>query len=118
MKKNDFILIGCMILIAFAASVFWFFIETDEDAKVVVTVEGKSYGSYLLKEDTQINIKGTNILRIKDGQADMIDADCPDKLCVHQKPISKAGESIICLPHKIIVTIENNDTQKIDAISD
>ncbi len=117
MKKNDFLLIISIIFISCIVSVYWFLKETDEDARVVVTVDGEVYGSYLLNEDREIDICGTNRLSIKDGRADMIDADCKDKLCVHQKAISRDGESIICLPNKIIVTIEDDDTKGIDAIS-
>ncbi len=118
MKKNDIILIGCLLLIAGVASLFYVFVNTDENAKVVITIDGQTYGTYLLKKDTTIDIEGKNTLRIKDGQVQMLDADCKDQICVHHKPISKAGESIICLPHKLIVTIENEDSQELDAVSD
>jgi hypothetical protein len=35
----------------------------------------------------------------------MTQADCPDKLCVHQKAISATGETIVCLPNKVVVEI-------------
>lgn len=62
------------------------------------------------KDDT-IEIKNgdgdvTNTLVIKGGVADMTSADCPDHLCVKQKAISKEGESIICLPNKVVVTVK------------
>lgn len=49
--------------------------------------------------------KGANLVVIKDGIANVTDADCPDKLCVHQGEINSVGQSIICLPHKLTVTI-------------
>ena len=54
-----------------------------------------------------------NTLVINGGKASIVSADCPDKLCVHQQEISKAGESIICLPHKLVVRIEG--TGEVDA---
>ena len=36
----------------------------------------------------------------------MSDADCPDKLCIHQGRIHKNGQWIICLPNRVAVTIE------------
>ena len=49
---------------------------------------------------------GYNILQIRDGKADMISADCHNHDCVNHRPISKDGENIICLPHKIVIQIE------------
>ena len=48
----------------------------------------------------------------------MISAKCPDKLCVQQKAISKSGESIICLPYKIVVRVEGaKDASDYDSIA-
>ena len=48
----------------------------------------------------------TNTLEIRDGCADMTDADCPDKICVNQKAVSRPGETIVCLPNKVVVEVE------------
>ena len=47
----------------------------------------------------------------------MEEADCPDLLCVHQKAISKEGESIICLPNKVVVTIRGGEETELDAVT-
>jgi len=36
---------------------------------------------------------------------DVIEADCPDKICVKHTNIKNAGETIICLPHKLVIEI-------------
>ncbi|MBQ9155690.1 MAG: NusG domain II-containing protein [Eubacterium sp.] len=46
-----------------------------------------------------------NILKIEDGRVSMVKADCPDKICVDHKPIRNVGETIVCLPHKLVVEI-------------
>ena len=46
----------------------------------------------------------------------MIDANCPDKLCVKQKSISKNNENIICLPNKVIVEVESEENSEYDAV--
>ena len=53
-----------------------------------------------------------NLISFLDGMVVMEAADCKDQICVHHKPISLKGESIICLPHKIVVEFasgENTD---------
>ncbi|CCZ53222.1 putative uncharacterized protein [Clostridium sp. CAG:75] len=44
-------------------------------------------------------------------------ADCPDKICVHHKGIRSNGETIICLPHKVIVTIQSSKTGDLDGVA-
>ena len=118
MKKNDFLLIFIVLVVALSAYGLQLMKGTDDSASVVVSVDGEQYGTYALNEDQVIEINDTNTLTISGGSADMTDADCPDKLCVHQKAISKTGESIICLPNKIIVTIEDGEEAAVDAVTD
>ena len=47
----------------------------------------------------------------------MIDATCPDHICVNQKEISKTGETIVCLPNKVIVEIKGADSSELDAVT-
>ena len=90
----------------------------------ILYFEFRISGRYLLSEEQEIEI-GTeqdgknvhNTLRIQNGSADMIHADCPDQLCVNQRAISKVGETIVCLPHKIVVEVEGENKSDFDAIA-
>ena len=46
-----------------------------------------------------------NTVVIRGGRASVVDANCPDKLCEGMGSVSKAGETIVCLPHKLVVTV-------------
>ena len=48
---------------------------------------------------------GANVIRIKDGQAYMIHSDCPDHTCERTGKIRYVGQTIVCLPNKVTVTI-------------
>ena len=48
---------------------------------------------------------GECILIIKDGEAYMQEADCPNQICVHHSPVSHKGETIVCLPNRVIIEI-------------
>lgn len=125
--RNDIILISVIAIISVALLLVWKLVylkgqNADSDAFVKVTVDGRVYGTYPLSKDDTIEIKNvdgdvTNTLVIKDGVADVTAADCPDHLCVKQKAISKEGESIICLPNKVVVTVKSNTKSDIDSIS-
>jgi hypothetical protein len=46
----------------------------------------------------------------------MASSDCHNQVCVEHAPISHSGESIICLPHKLVVTIKGGKEAEVDAI--
>ena len=121
-KKADIIL--TIIIIAVAVSVFVIYNLVSGgfgkafNGEVVITVDGEEFGRYELMKDQEIKIGNTNKAVIKDGYVDMVWADCPDKLCVNHISINKAGNSIICLPNKVVITIENTaDKSEIDTLA-
>ena len=114
MKKRDYILIGCILLVAAVCAGF-FLLTGKEAQEAVVTVDGV-YGTYSLAKDQTIEIQDGNRLRIQNGQAKMEWADCPDQLCVHQKAISRTGESIICLPNQVVVSVQGSKESELDGI--
>lgn len=86
------IFIGALLGICLIVLGVWYFAGGKQGALVVVTREGEVYGTYSLSQPQTVKLKfqrkTTNVLVIRDGKADMKEADCPDKLCVHQKAIS------------------------------
>lgn len=106
--KNDFLLI-CFILCV-ALGVFVLFKNTLKNGKTaVVKVDNEVVFSADLGEDCSQKItteNGYNIIEIKDGAVRVKEADCRDKICVNHRPISKTGETVVCLPHKLVVEIE------------
>jgi hypothetical protein len=120
--KHDLIFIGTLLILCFVVlGVFCFFYH-EKGSEVVVTVDGVTYGTYSLSYDQTIEIcdsdgNVTNILVIHDGKADMTEADCPDKLCVHQKAISVEKENIVCLPNRVVVTVMGNPDDGLDGFA-
>lgn len=113
--KNDFVLAGLLLMAALAFFLFQRFIFKEKGESVTITQDGTNIGQYSLQENKTIPLEsqnGYNLLVIEDGSARMVEADCPDKLCVKQRRISNAGESLICLPHKLIVTVDGNRQSK------
>lgn len=118
LKKKDVVLIIVIICVAVGAYLLHHVLKDTGSGDAVVKVKGVIEGTYSLSEDQEIPInEGSNVLEIRNGKADMIDADCPDQLCVHQKAISLNGESIICLPNKIIVEVRSQKDSKLDAVT-
>jgi len=107
-KKKDILFIAAVLAVAFV-----FFLYNQQKASyggrwIIVTVDGKEYGTYSLEVDNEINIKterGYNKLMIQGGMAYMAEADCPDQYCVDKGKINKNGESLICLPHRVVAEV-------------
>lgn len=118
MKRLDLILIAGVLVLA--GILYLVFLGSAEDGgKAVITVDGQVVRELPLGEDAIYEVEtpeGYNIVEIKDGWADVIDADCRDGLCTDQKHVRKTGETIVCLPHKMVVTIEAGEENTVDAV--
>lgn len=109
--------------IVLAALLIWGcfqFINSGRADLVFVLQDGEQVAAYPLSEDRTAIISYDeneyNLLMISGGTAFVSDADCPDRLCVSQKAISRKGESIICLPHKLVILIDSEEVGEVDAI--
>lgn len=117
MKKRDIILIASILIVAIA---FFLIVELtkEEGAGVTVKVDGVKVAEYSLSKNGTYPLNGgTNILVIENGKAYLTDANCPDKLCVHQGKISRTGETITCLPNKLTVTVYGAAQNDVDLVS-
>ena len=84
--------------------------------RVVISLQGKTYAEAPLEQDAQISVDEKLTVIIQGGVVSVTDAICSDLLCEKHKPISRGGESIVCLPSKISVSIEGKVT--LDAIAE
>ena len=120
MKKHKFDIIIVISLI-FVAAVSWIIINNIYQSKgsyIEIIVSEKVKDTLPLDKDTEYRVAEKdfmNVIKIKDGQVYMEAADCPDELCVKQGKISKNGQSIICLPHKVVVRVVSADDSDVDA---
>lgn len=116
-RRNDYILIGVLLLISFLLAVYYWLGVASDGERIIVQIDGQQVAAYDLKEEQEIELnQGSNILEIRDHTAKMKSANCPDKICVHQKEISRKGESIVCLPNKIVVYVSDGAESEFDAI--
>lgn len=109
MKNGDIILL-IVLFVAIISSVLFIFLKP-KAVECVVYENGTERYRYPLNEDLTVMIPTGddhyNILEIKDGKANVAQADCANQICVHTAPISKVGDSIICLPHKLSFILES-----------
>lgn len=120
MKKWDKIIIVSLLLLSFVPHMLFGILQSGDyhQTYAVVTVGGKPYmrvpltGQKGLKEYSIETEYGSNLIRIENEQVAIIEADCPDKICIEPGFISKPGQSLICLPHKLYVEIEGVSTDE------
>lgn len=116
MKIGDKILIVALVILSIALT---FFINRNsilsDNAYVSVQVDGNEIkkiqlADNLIGETYRIETDhGYNIIEIGDRRVRVIEADCKDKIDVKQGWISKPGETLVCLPHKLVIEIINED---------
>lgn len=109
--RNDLILIGSIVLLS-AVVFLVFFLTGSRGREVSVQIDGREVERYSLSEDIHTVINSGsgndqyNVLQIKDGKASVIGANCRDGICEQHIPISNEGETIVCLPHKVVIVVE------------
>ena len=125
-RKKDLIFIFSILIFA----VFLLLIQRvygnaqDEADMVKITVDQKLYGTYDLNKNQTITIQndfGINTIQIQNKDVWMEEADCPDGYCKEQGHISKNKQTIVCLPHKLVVEIsddsEKSESDSVDIIA-
>jgi hypothetical protein len=79
--------------------------------RVTVEVGGKVWGTYDIPTDGEEIIRidaGSgryNIMMITQSGVKIQEANCPDQICVTWGYISRPGQTIVCLPHKVVISI-------------
>ncbi len=118
--KRELIAILILIFVVLSIFVCVRFFVGDKGKYVKVYVNNKLEKILKLNKDQKYLIEtknGYNLLIIKDRKARVLDSDCPNQICVNKGSISKNDESIICLPHHVVVTIESSEPSKVDAVA-
>ena len=120
-NKGDVIIYTLVLTLLVASFFVWGSALGDVGDFAIISVNGHEEMRLPLSVDAEKTVEGFAGLNcticIKDGAASVTEADCPDKLCVDHSPISRSGESIVCLPARITVTISSSEGSTIDGVA-
>lgn len=114
--RVDLIVIAALLILA---GVLYLLLNSSrkEGGVAVVRVNGVETERHSLTVEGTFSLNGgSNVLTIADGQAWLIEADCPDHLCVKQGKIHYTGQVITCLPNRLTVTIEGGESNGVDLV--
>ena len=128
MKKGDFYLIAVILLLVTSLTVVNEWIKySNESVQGVVSakimLDGEVYREVELTGKSELieirTPRGYDLLKVYNNGIQVIESDCPDKICMSYGLIDKVGETIICLPNRMIVEIVvGEETEStIDAVS-
>ena len=109
LRKSDLLLLAGLLTFALISFFLLALFTEGKGTTVNITVDGKPYLSLPLAEDCEFSvhgIAGDNHIRIRNGSVTVTAADCPDLICVRHAPICNAGERIVCLPNRVVVSID------------
>ena len=111
--KRDIMLIATLIIVCAAVFLIINFVVKKDGITAVVKVDGNIVYMLPLDKNASVIVEGyqggSNTVVIENGTVYMKDADCPDKLCEKTGKISKNGETIVCLPHRVVVEIQGGE---------
>lgn len=112
--RNDVILVTVILIIAVTVLLFINGTKVTGD-RVVVKIDGEETEVYSLSENIEFEIKtgknneNINVVVIENGRVRVTEADCPDGICKDYRPISYVGQTIVCLPHKVVIEIVGDE---------
>lgn len=120
MKPLDLVIILLLILLSFLPLVIFGYQQgqvaaNENETLAVLRVNGKELKTFDLSDAKKtytykyVDEDGDyNLIEVSDGKIRVKDTNCGDLICVRRGWISKKGESIVCLPHKLVIDIQSS----------
>ncbi len=103
-----------LVLLVLVGLTIYFALAPRDGAFAEIYVDGKLYKRVSLSNDTTIQLEHLTV-EVANGKVRVIDADCPDKICEKRGTIGKVGQSVVCLPNRVVVKITGKS--EVEAIS-
>jgi len=119
LTRSDKILIFGLLTFACFLFIRPFFASSEVN-EVLIKVGDGAVQKLSLRIDRKIAFegeKGRVVVQVKDGKVRIVESSCFQKICVNTGWIDKASQNIICLPNRVLVTIEAKGSSKVDAVS-
>ncbi|MCK5527475.1 MAG: NusG domain II-containing protein [Candidatus Latescibacteria bacterium] len=116
---SDKILIGALLLLS-GLSFLALAAFRGAGQTLVVEQDGKVLARRSIADEDTLRIPGplgVTTIRIAEGRARVLNAPCPQQLCVKTGAISKAGAMVVCVPNRVVVRIEGPSKDGVDAVT-
>lgn len=118
--QSEILLIAAVLLFSIAAILWTRSGDSKSDrhgSMVAVHHQGKLMQRVGLEKDTIVVLPhGEMKIELKDSRVRVAWSNCPNQLCVNTGWIRTAGETIVCVPNKVLIEIEVTDRPALDAV--
>lgn len=115
-RWGDFVIVAVVIIMSAALFLKGFFpseglkLEIYLDGEIVRTLELEP-----LDEGERLSVGGCELLCEKDGVT-FLSSKCSDKLCVNRGKLTRAGDTMACVPERVTVVLRASEGNGIDAV--
>jgi hypothetical protein len=122
MKTRTWVAVIAVLLALFAALALWLSGRSAAGQVANIYVDGvcvRSVDLSKLKEAETYTVEtegGQNVIRIEPGRICVQEADCPDQVCVQAGWLTDSAAPIVCLPHRLVIRLEQSGTAETPAI--
>lgn len=112
---------GILIAAALAAAVLLGIqVYSKTDTEPVLIIESPE-GQWMYRMDTTIDIDipgplGMTHVHLEGGAAYISESPCPNRTCIAAPPISRPGSWTACLPNRVLIRIDGEAPDEMDAV--
>lgn len=112
-KKGDIIVAAAVLVLCAALFLALYVFNSNTGNYVEIEQNGVVIHKMPLDINAVYNVESsgevTNTVEVKNGSVSVTYANCPDQICVNHRPVNLSGESIICLPNRVVVSVVEAD---------
>lgn len=111
-KTRTWVILLLFILLLSGGAALWLYSRSAPGMTANIYQNGVCIRSIDLSRVTQAETytveseQGTNVIRVEPGRICIQEADCPDQVCVHAGWLSDSAAPIVCLPHRLVIRLE------------
>ncbi len=123
LTKTDWVIIFFFLILSFLIFLFFkFSFVGNSDRILMIQTDSKLYATYnldLLKENIELDIdnpEGDFKILVSKDKVCVLKSGCEDNIC-KRNIIKNSGESIVCVPFKILLTIVSNKKNHVDSVA-
>lgn len=108
-QKKEIAIVFFIAALCISAMLIFKRIQPSGIGEAVISVDGNEVFRRSLEEEGQFTVNGINNMtfEINNGGVRVVSSDCPDKICIKSGFVCTEGSSAVCLPNKVIVTVED-----------